>query len=40
MGNGWMGSGGMGGFGWMGISSVLVLGLVVLLVWGVLGKKS
>ena len=39
MGGDMMGNAWMGGFGWMWISAVLVVGLGVLFVWGILGKK-
>ena len=39
MGGGMMGNAWMGGFGWMWIPAVLIVGLGVLLVWGILGKK-
>ena len=39
MGGDMMGNAWMGGFGWMWIPAVLIVGLGVLLVWGILGKK-
>jgi len=43
---GWMGNGGMmgngmvGGVSWMWIPGIVAIGLVVLLVWGLAGKKG
>ena len=40
MGGGMMGTTWMGGLGWMWIPVVLIVGLAVLLAWGMLGKKQ
>lgn len=40
MSGGMMGSGTMGGIGWMWIPASLVLALVVLLVWVIFGQKK
>lgn len=40
MGGNMMGNAWMGGFGWMWIPTVLIVGLGVLFVWGILGKKQ
>lgn len=40
MSGGMMGSGTMGGIGWMWIPASLMLGLVVLLVWAIFGQKK
>lgn len=40
MSGGMMGSGTMGGIGWMRIPASLILGLVVLLVWAIFGQKK
>lgn len=39
MGGDMMGNAWMGGFGWMWIPAVLIVGLGVLFVWGIRGKK-
>lgn len=40
MSGGMMGSGTMGGIGWMWIPASLMFGLVVLLVWAIFGQKK
>lgn len=40
MSGGMIGSGTMGGIGWMWIPASLMLGLVVLLVWAIFGQKK
>lgn len=40
MSGGMMGSGTMGGVGWMWLPASLMLGLVVLLVWAIIGQKK
>ena len=39
MSGGMMGNGSMGGFSWMWIPTLLVVGLGVLLFWAIFGKK-
>ncbi|MFA5911644.1 MAG: hypothetical protein WC815_22935 [Vicinamibacterales bacterium] len=39
MGGNMMGNAWMGGFGWMWIPTLVALGLGVLIVWGLFGKK-
>tara|TARA_R110001583_G_scaffold190141_1_gene354184 strand:- start:223 stop:393 length:171 start_codon:yes stop_codon:yes gene_type:complete len=40
MSGGMMGSGTMGGIGWMWIPALLMFSLVVLLVWAIFGQKK
>lgn len=39
MGGGRTGTAWMGGFGWMWVPAVLIVGLAALLAWGMFGKK-
>ena len=40
MGGGMMGNGAMGGVSWMWMPTLLIVGLEVLLAWGIFGQKK